>query len=507
MAKSHQQNAIDSLKKGLSDNVITTRSVVAFVIFGMIVLVFVLSDLTGRHHGSPTMGSAAEVNGELISIKDFQDQENRMAQYYSQMFGGQFDGEMQRAMLRGEVMNTLVNSTVASQAAEKEGILATDAEVRHMITEDYPVFKKDGVFQSDAYKAILNANRMTPGEFEAKLRKQIKTERSRALFDTSLSLTELQKNVERELRSSKMDLEYITLSSAEFAKANSISQADVTKALSDAAFAKKVEDYFKTNEAMYETKEQVKASHILIKADAQNDAAAKTKAEAVLKRVQKEDFGKVAAEVSDDPGSKAKKGDLGFFGHGQMVPEFEKAAFSLPVGKISDLVKSNFGYHIIKVTDKKAATKANFETAKFEIAKKMLTDEKYLAFAKDIETKLNAGQAADVNALLAQSKMSWKETGFFDIGAEVAPGMNSAQAIKVGLELTKAQPVAKKLVREGDVQFLVRLKDTKVEASDLKAQDQSLLEKQKSSAAYAAWVDSFKKTAKIETNKTLTEKN
>ncbi len=507
MAKIHQPNAIDQLKKGLSDKGLTTRSIVAFVIFGMIVLVFVLSDLTGRNHGSPTMGSAAEVNGELISIKDFQEEETRLGQYYSQLFGGQFDGEMQKAMLRGEVMNSLVNKSVAAQAAEKEGILATDAEVRHMIVEELPYFKKDGVFQSDTYKAILSANRLSPGEFEAKLRKDIKNQRSRQLFETSFTLTELQKNVERELKSSKINLEFITLSAADFNKANTVSNEDLTKNLADAAFAKKVEETFKSNESTYETKDQVKASHILIKADAQNDAAAQAKAEAILKRVQKEDFGKVASEVSDDPGSKVKKGDLGFFSHGQMVPEFEKEAFALPVGKISGLVKSSFGYHIIKVTDKKTGAKANFESAKNEIAKKLIMDEKYLAFAKDIETKINAGQMAEVAALLAQSKLAWKETGYFDIGSEVAPVMNSAQAIKVGLELTKAQPVAKKLIREGDTQFLVKLKDTKVEATDLKAQDQSVLEKQKSNSAYSAWVASYKKTVKIQTNTSLTEKN
>src|SRR6476620_1718451 len=103
MAKSHTPNAIDQLKKGLSDKGITTRSIVAFLIFGMIVLVFILSDLTGRHRGDiSSMGAAADVNGELISIKDFQEEETRLGQYYSQLFGGQFDGEMQKSLLRNE---------------------------------------------------------------------------------------------------------------------------------------------------------------------------------------------------------------------------------------------------------------------------------------------------------------------------------------------------------------------------------------------------------------------
>lgn len=501
----HQPNAIDQLKKGLSDKGLTTRSIMAFVIFGMIVVVFVLSDLTGRNTGSASMmGSAAEVNGELISIKDFQEEENRLAQYYSQLFGGQFDNELQRNMLKGEVMNSLVNKSVAAQAAEKEGIFATDAEVRHMIVEELPYFKRDGVFQSDAYKAILSANRMTPGEFEAKLRKDIKNQRSRQLFEASMSLTQLQKNIEKELRSSKINLDFISLSLTDYAKNNSVPSAEIVKLLADPNFFKKVEDDYNINQAQYETKEQVKASHILIKADAQNEAAAKAKAESILLRAQKEDFGKLAAEFSEDPGSKIKKGDLGFFSKGQMVPEFEQAAFSLPVGKISGLVKSNFGFHIVKVTDKKEYSKASLESVKNEIAKKLVLEDRFNVFVKDIETKMNEGKTDEVLSALNQAKLGWKETGFFDIASETAPVMNSAQAIKMGLSLSKSNPIASRLVREGDAQYLIRLKDTKVETTELNPPEQEKLEKQKSSSAYSAWVETFKKSAKIEVNKSLT---
>ena len=134
----------------------------------------------------------------------------------------------------------------------------------------------------------------------------------------------------------------------------------------------------------------------------------------------------------------------------------------------------------------------------------MIGEEKYLTLAKTLEADAASGKSAEVAEALAAAKLTWKETGYFDIAAEVAPGMNSAQAIKVALELSKAQPLAKRLVREGEVQFLVRLKDVKTETSELKSQDQSAIEKQKTNSAYSAWIDSFKKTAKIETNPALT---
>lgn len=503
MKISHQNSFSDKMKKGLAERGISLRSVVAILLFGMIVLVFILSDLTGRHQGTVNMGQAAQVNGEIISLKDFNEEEARMSQYYAQLFGGQFDLGPQRAMLRGEVMNTIVTKALTSQAAEKEGIYATDAEIVHMVTEELPYFKKDGHFQSDSYKNILEANQMTPGEFEAKLRKDIKNQRSRQLFESAFSISDLQKGFEKELRSSKMNLEYVQLSGAEFGLQNKVTPAQLAEKLADADFAKKVESTFKANESSYETKEQVKASHILIRAEPGKEDEALKKAQAIAKRLEKEEFGKVAAQTSDDPGSKSKNGELGYFSRGRMLKEFEDAAFSLPVGKVSSPVKSSFGYHIIKVTDKKAYAKADFSKAKNEIAQKLIADEQYAQFIKAVEADLTAGKIEEVVKTLAANKMSWKETGFFDLASEVVPGMNSAQALKVALELNKTQAMAKRLIREGDVQFLVRLKDFKTEAADIKPQDQELLQRQASTEAYRLWVDNFKKTASIKTNTDL----
>lgn len=503
MKITHGHSFSDKMKRGLAERGISLRSIVALLLFGMIVLVFILSDLTGRHKGTMSMGQAAQVNGEIISLKDFTDEETRMSQYYSQLFGGQFDMGPQRAMLRGEVMNTIVTKTLTSQAAEKEGIYATDAEIRHMITEELPYFKKDGQFQSDNYKNILAANKLTAGEFETKLRQDIKNQRSRQLFESSFNVSDLQKNVEKELRSSKINLDFVQLSSTEFAQQNKATPAQLSEKWAQADFAKKVQDTFKANEASYETKEQVKASHILIRAEPGKEDEALKKAQAVMKRLEKEDFGKVAAQVSDDPGSKAKNGDLGYFSRGRMVKEFEDAAFTAPVGKVSAPVKSSFGYHIIKVTDKKAYAKADFEKSKNEIAQKIYLDEQYLNFIKSIEAALAAGKLDEVTKTLSTNKMNWKETGYFDLAVEVVPVMNSAQAMKIALELTKAQPIAKRLVREGDVQFLVKLKDFKTEASEIKPQDQELLVRQASTEAYRLWIESFKKSARIETNTAL----
>lgn len=130
--------------------------------------------------------------------------------------------------------------------------------------------------------------------------------------------------------------------------------------------------YYEQNKARYDVPEQVRASHILIKPDLsdpnsdpnQAKAAAKAKAEDLLKKVKEGgDFAALAKENSACP-SAARGGDLDFFRRGQMVPAFDKAAFELEVGKISDVVETQFGFHIIKVTDRKAASTTSFDQIK-----------------------------------------------------------------------------------------------------------------------------------------------
>ena len=137
-----------------------------------------------------------------------------------------------------------------------------------------------------------------------------------------------------------------------------------------------LKEYYTQNKQSLEVPEQVRARHILFKVDPDSSEdeknQAKARADAVLKRVQAgEDFAKLAAAHSDDAGSKAKGGDLGYFSPGKMVPEFEGAAFYTDPGEISDIVETKFGYHIIKVEDHIDARERSFEEMKDTIKEKL----------------------------------------------------------------------------------------------------------------------------------------
>jgi foldase protein PrsA len=148
-----------------------------------------------------------------------------------------------------------------------------------------------------------------------------------------------------------------------------VSQVKITKLVEPQVTVtdEDLQKYYDENKATYETAEQVRASHILVET--------KEEAEEILTLIKGgADFAELAKERSKD-GSAAQGGDLNFFGKGQMVPEFEEAAFALEVGGVSEIVESQFGFHIIKVTDKKAATTATFEEKKEEI-RETLTQQK-----------------------------------------------------------------------------------------------------------------------------------
>lgn len=153
-----------------------------------------------------------------------------------------------------------------------------------------------------------------------------------------------------------------------------------------------VKRYYEDHKKELMAPEMVRAPHILIKvtrtASEEERTKARKQAEDLLKRLKAgEDFAKLAAEYSEDPGSKKKGGDLGFFPRGMMAPEFETAAFSLEPGAMSDVVETDFGYHIIKVEEKKPASVQPYQDVK-EGLKKRATIELKRKAVDDYVTKL-----------------------------------------------------------------------------------------------------------------------
>lgn len=216
---------------------------------------------------------------------------------------------------------------------EQSGPQALDALIVEKLVE-LEVEKKEIEVSDEEIEEELNKTKEEIGGEE---------EFNQALQQSGLTIEKLKENIATNLKINKLIEPYISISDDE------------------------VEEYFEQNKNLLVQEEEVNASHILVETEEKADEI-KGKLDAG------EDFAELAKEHSTD-GSKDNGGELGFFGKGAMVPEFEEVAFSLGVGEISEPVKSEFGYHIIKVNEKKEAEEANFEELEDEI-KSMIKDEK-----------------------------------------------------------------------------------------------------------------------------------
>lgn len=321
---------------------------------------------------------AAKVNGTKIDALEVDRQTERQRQQLIAQMGPNADPSLiDVAQIRKAVLEDMINRELLSQQAQKSGFLISDATVMQQISE-VPAFQKDGKFDRAQYEMVLRQNGENPSTFFADARKRL----GYSLLLEGLSQSGLVTTAEMQRLSSlekqTRDLHYATIPSARFLGEVSASDAEVK------AYYDDHHDRFTTPEtvaleyvtlsrndflgaatpdeadlrARYDERvkaqaanEQRQAQHILIKVDgATKDADALKKIQEAEKRARAgEDFGKLARELSQDTGSVANGGDLGLAGRGMFVPEFEKTLFSLKEGEISAPVRTQYGYHIIKL--------------------------------------------------------------------------------------------------------------------------------------------------------------
>ncbi|MFN7904616.1 MAG: peptidylprolyl isomerase [Pseudobdellovibrionaceae bacterium] len=500
----YTDNSVERLKRGLS-----TKNIIAFVVFGMIIVVFALFGLNHNMGGTPSLGYAASINGKVVTINDFESEIKNYEQYYQNLFGSQMDFGSQRQLLAQQAMESLVRSELMLQASEKQDIYATDGEVREYLLNDVPYLQENGFFSRDYYTRFLQFSRMSPGQFENKIRKQILALRTRQIFEEGGRPSNFEKARLKELKELKINLAYVQLSQEKFGQKIQISNGQMAELMKDSAFESQMKAIFEKEKASYSKPAEVKAQHILISANPE-DAAAVQKAEEKIKsiaaRLQKEDFAKLAREMSDDPGSKQKGGDLGFFSQGKMVPEFDSAVFKLKVGEVSAPVKTQFGFHLIKLNEKRDATEANYENLKLDLAKKIKAEKDWSEFSTQIDQLVKAGDESAVQVALDKHKITWDETGYFDFSADFIPKLTVPQSEQTVLlnEIHPQQPFLKRVLREGSQIYIVKFKDKKTEATTEHAPaGEQLAEKRRADQLYEQWVNDYRKQSEVKTNTAL----
>jgi peptidyl-prolyl cis-trans isomerase D len=400
---------------------------VAYILFGAIIIVFALFGLDHNQGQSSTGGVAAVVNHESISIAKFR---QRLESKEQNMRSGmdQFP-EAQRRMfvqkMRKETLDELILHEVVYQAASARGVIAADGEVREYIRQ-IPVLQENGVFKGDRYRQFLEQMGLTAADFEREVRKQIVTQKLQELFVGSAtpSREELRRN--RLLANQKVSIRFAELKEAELGKM--LTENDV-RTFQESKKAE-IEKYYNDNKVEFTKPEQVKARHILIRAnDKRDDAASKKLAEDLRKQATAQNFAALATKNSDDPGSKANGGDLGEFGRGRMVPVFEDTAFKLEVGAISEVVKSDFGYHIIYVEKKSEAQTESLTDASPTIARRLLVRGQTGESAGSLRKVTESGDKRALESELARAGAKWQDSGEFDLSSSAIPKLGESPAL------------------------------------------------------------------------------
>ncbi len=363
-----------------------SQGLTAKIILGLIILTFAVAGVGSYTNSVDT--SVATVNGEAISQqafnKAYQAQRGRMAQQFGEMFDTLSNDANYMANFRQGVLDNLINEKLIDQNSEALAIRVSDVRLKETIRK-MPEFQVDGAFDNNRYLAIINqAGFFQSSDFRDYLRVEMtRRQLSQALIATEFSLP-YQEKLQLALQNQTRDIRFATVSAQQFKETVELTDEEVNSyylanqarfqnkeqvkvdyiSLNVADLAKdiKVTDediasYYQENSASYIEAAQRRISHILIEFNDGNtdDEAAKTQAQAVLTRLEQgEDFAELAKEVSNDTFSGENGGDLEWLEPGVMEDSFDEAALALTnVGDISQLVKTSFGYHVLKLTDYK----------------------------------------------------------------------------------------------------------------------------------------------------------
>jgi peptidyl-prolyl cis-trans isomerase D len=366
--------------------------------------------------------NVATVDGESISAREFSEALRAQQDRLRQTFGAQVDiAAFDTPAMREALVESLVAERLVATEAVKSRLYVSDETLRAVIAA-MPAFQRDGHFSKADYEALLRAQGLSETQFEQRLRYDLTVgQLRRAVAETAIASKTLAarlaglENEQREISESlvpadlyldkvsvtaeqvkahyeahtadfespeRVRVEYVVLSAETLAKASTVTEDELKKAY-EAAGSK------------YRVGEQRRASHILIQiAPDANEAAraeARKKAERILAEVKAspERFAELAKKYSQDTGSAAKGGDLGLFGRGMMVKPFEDAAFALKAGETSGIVESEFGLHIIRVTEIQPERARPLDEVRKELTEMLKRDKGKRRFAEIAEAFAN----------------------------------------------------------------------------------------------------------------------
>ena len=423
---------------------------------GLVILAFAflyipdLSNSTQQLTGALTE-VVATVGEREITVREFRTVYLRQLQSYQAQSGGEITAEILRSMgLDRQILQQMIDEYAALQEAERLGVTVTDAEIRGRIVS-FPAFQQNGQFvgeQAYTQSLRLQSPPMTPAQFEEDIRRSLMLERLQAAVTDWITVTDEDLRREHVRRSETISVSAISFRADDFREGVEATDADVAAlfaqnavdytvpekrqlrfVLINVAALKEsftpsdddVQGYYGYNTDRYTEPVTLRASHILLRTEGKDLPEVQTQAEAIVAEARGgADFAELARQYSEDDGTKELGGDLGPISPGQMVPEFEGAAYALDQGEISDPVSSMFGVHIIKATEKTGGTTQPLNEVResiVDLLKQESADARASALAEAMAAEITT--AADMDDAARRRGLEPQVTGFVSPGEPI----------------------------------------------------------------------------------------
>jgi peptidyl-prolyl cis-trans isomerase D len=418
--------------------------------------------------GAGTPGELLARVGSLpITVGEYQAAYRRQAQFYERMYQGRMDAATRRRLgLERQAFDALVEERVVELEARRVGLSVTDEVLARSIATD-PRFQRDGRYVGSAdIKRFLEIQGITEAEFEKSERLNLLRQRLESLVTASVDVSAAEVEKEFRRRTEQVKAEYVLADAARYRPQVTVSDDDVKARFEKDREAyripekrilsyvlldpetlrprvsvtdREIEAYYREHPEEFSQEAEVCASHVLVRVkaspdakDGHPDAEAKAIAEKVLAQAKGgAEFAELARKSSEDPGSASSGGDLGCFPRGRMVPEFDQAVFSLEPGALSDVVKTSFGYHVIRLASVKEAGTLPLATVKERI-RQMVTMEKVETLAGEKAEALSKllGKGRKLEDAAKEEGLTLQKTAAFGRGEPPPPLTSAALATR-----------------------------------------------------------------------------
>ena len=351
---------------------------------------------------------------------------NDVQQAMGDLSRGQIINPRTRSVLAQQTLDSELTNLILMKEAEELGLGANEQELAAWLKQQMPFLFIDGVFQPDQYRIFVSQRfRKTIPQFEEEVRRSLIVDvRLRRMVVDGVTVGEEELKEIYRRRNEKTKLRFVKIRAEDFraqaqpeeealkafyeerklqymipesraVKLITIDTADLPEIVPD---EQEVERYYRQNRQRYQVDESIRASHILFMTDGKSDkekTALKQKAEEVRKELQAgADFTALAKEHSDDTGTVEKGGDLGWVTRGQMVPNFEKASFALAAGALSEVISTEYGYHVIKVHERQGARVQSLDEVRDAVQQELVQDREYNARMTHVDAAIAAARQA-----------------------------------------------------------------------------------------------------------------